>query len=135
MSARQADDLFSHLDRTTIVSYCGEVKPVPPREARDRRDPRNVLDYPSGYFLFESGGSVLVETGVQTPGADKFHTVWENVHRTPAETATDPNERVMIMMAEMHAKLGGISVYEYEGRVALKILENTPCLAGLSTRY
>jgi hypothetical protein len=133
MSPQQADDLLSHLNRTTVATYCGDGKPLPPTA----KNPRNAsLEYPFGYFLFESGGSVLMGTTIQISGMAN-QTVWTNVHRD----STDENKEVrvnrsnMVKTAEMLAMLNGISVYEYEGKNALQIVQGTPCLAGLATRY
>jgi hypothetical protein len=132
MSPQQADDLFSHLSRTTVGSYCGDGKPLPPTT----KDPRNLLEYPFGYFIFEGGGSVLMGTAIQIPG-EASKTIWTNVHRDSIEENKELrlNHINMVKTVEMEAMLNGISIYEYEGKKALRIVQNTPCLAGLVTRY
>jgi hypothetical protein len=132
MSPRQADDLFSRLDRETVVRYCGDGNPLPPT----MKDQRNLLEYPFGHFMFESGGSVLMGTAIQLPG-ETNKIIWTNVHQNSTDQNKDLREvrSNMVKTAEMEAMLDGISVYEYEGKHALRTVQNTPCLGGLATRY
>jgi hypothetical protein len=132
MSPQQADDLLSHLNRTTVASHCDEGKPLP----STAKNPRNLLEYPFGYFLFENDGSVLMGATIQISGTTN-QIIWTNVHRD----STDEDKELrairsnMVKTAETEAMLDGISVYEYEGKNALQIVQGTPCLAGLATRY
>jgi hypothetical protein len=73
---------------------------------------------------------------VQVPG-ETIRLGWENAHRdsTSKNKAIRLMHRQIVQIAEMQAMLDNTSVYEIEGREALKILEKTPCLAGLRTRY
>jgi hypothetical protein len=128
MSALQADDLFASLDRQKIISYCGNGKPPSPTA----KHPQNDLQYPFGFFLFEKGmlmGATLEPVTGGTQGV-----VWTNVHLD----STDEFRVVhgdQVKTAELLAMLDGTSVKEYEGKNALRIVRNTPCLALLTTRY
>lgn len=69
MSAIEVDNLFSHLDRKTLVVNCGEGEGNP--------DPA-ALHYNFGFFIFAETGAVLTTANVIAPD----ETVgWTNVHR------------------------------------------------------
>ena len=129
MSPTEADDLFSHLNLETVLNYCGKGKQPPV-------DPNSLLAYPFGYFTFEKNGTVLMEILLH-PEDKSSLVVWVNAHRD--STSKDKNVRAnlqnWVMLAKLQAILDGINVHEYEGRQALKILYDTPCLANLRTRH
>jgi hypothetical protein len=133
VSPRQADDLLSSLDRAKILDYCG---PAQESHVNPGIDPNSFLTYPFGHFDFEDGGSPLMGVSMRLPG-EKHAVVWENAHResTSKNKMMVVTHRNLVKLAEYEASLDNISVYELEGKRALKILENTPCMAGLLTRY
>jgi hypothetical protein len=138
MSPRQADYLLSNLDRATILDYCGPAQKsrVSPGKSRVNPglDPNSFLVYPFAYFRFEDGGSPLMGVSVHVPGKEN---VWENAHRE--STSNNKMMRVthqnIVKLDEWMASLDNTSIYELEGKKALKIMEDTPCLTALLTKY
>jgi hypothetical protein len=130
LSPMQADNLFASLSRQKIVNLCGDGK----RSAPTAKHPDEFLEYPFGAFFFENHGSVLMGASLIISG--KVESGWENTLRQSSDTDKDDqlSHKNAVLTAEMHAKLDGISVHEYEGLQALKIMDNTPCLSSLSVR-
>ena len=108
-----------------IVSHCGEGEPLP----RTARDPGAWLKYPFGDFIFDNTHTFLTQALVSVPGQQKI--AWVNMHIEPPDQTFADMQRA----SEAEAMLEGISVYESQGRQALRVLTSTPCLAGLATHY
>ncbi len=114
----EADLSFSRLDQQKVVSLCG----------KDKKGFTNTLEYEGGvFFVFEDNGLHLMTAG------DKGGKItWVNVRRS--STNSDPSLRsgweLAVFLSKSMAETKGISVYEYEGTKALKLMDRLPCLSG-----
>ena len=127
LTPRQAGDFLSRLDRSTIHQHCGELKSA-------SKPSLTLLEYPFGYFIFEREGTALMEATIQIPGGSQI--IWTNAQRDSTDEREDvrKDHRLSVGAASMQAMLDGITVYDFEDKQALKIVQNTPCLAGLVPR-
>jgi hypothetical protein len=128
MSPLQADSFFSNLTLRTLVAACGAGK-------QPLKEPNSLLGYPFGFFEFENDGSVLMFLLVHVPEeAAQGGATWTNTHRE--STATNVERRKArvdyLMLAKLHSLTEGVSVQQYEGQEALKVIKYVPCLAKLA---